>query len=270
MNNPTVHEDKLEQALQTIRAMHPDAEGRISNAFERGAQREPRRQEVFVHPEFPFSENVVANNRYSAEIYGTLAKYSSHYRRLIAERLENEKHVTVLTYGGEHKLHDDRFMREWALRYPKEIAFQSHFLKQSTTRQGVGVNGCVDERTLHTIIDHWDGLHPKDSYLIHGADYADCVTDCAEQLAVLTLWKTFLPPELEENLKKIIMNALRAEQKVQETRMRLGIVFDARNTYDFLLKEERTDELQMLLIGEETKIIPSRDRKDITSVTINR
>ncbi|MBM3231087.1 hypothetical protein FJZ28_02045 [Candidatus Peregrinibacteria bacterium] len=261
MMNPSPHPDDIRQALEPLRQLHPDAQEWISCELERGSKREARTQQIFVHPEFPFTENIVPKEKYPPERYGNLAEYMWWYRELIHEQLNKSQHTTVLTYGGEHKLIDDRFMRECALRYPREISFRSHVLTDQTSKHAIQVNGMVDYGTLKKIIERWGGLHQDDSYLIHGADFADCVTDFAHQLAALKLWQIFLPPSLEEEAKATTRNALRADRKIQETRIRLGIVFDARNTYDFLVNRGQTDELQMLLIGEESQIIPSRDRK---------
>lgn len=122
-------------------------------------------------------------------------------------------------------------------------------------------SGRLDWSKFPALIERLDGLHPDDTYVLHGSDFADCVPMFAEQLSVARLWQEFMPPDASrESIDVLHENALQTREALERAGITLGTTFDYRNTYQFLIDQHMEGEYLYRIIGPDSVIIPSRDR----------
>lgn len=258
MNNYVSCDGELEGALLSYASAVPQAPKFIKEAMQKGGGRDPKKHEIFVHPDFPYCEGRAYPSAYPEEEYGDIGLHWRTYRHSIAERLQAAESPIVLTYGGEDKIRYNRYLREWALPYSQEDTISTHTIGE--VKEGIQVNGKMSFASFQRMMERTQGFNPNDEFVIHGADFADCVADAAEQLATLSAWNVFQPPNGSKEHQNIIRLALNMDHKIQNTRIRLGVVFDSRNTYQFLQKTHIPTAIQMHLVASDSKVIPSRDR----------
>ena len=258
MNESDSTNTSLEDALSAYKKAVPTASAFIEAMMKRGSARAPKKHEIFVHPDFPYCEGVHYPSHFPPEISEHIGKFWRRYRDLIATQLQSSPSPIVLTYGGEHHLHDEPFLRDWILPYEESDTIPTHTL--GSTQAGTKVNGKMSFASFQQMMERMEGFNSEDEFLMHGADFADCIADAAEQLGTLSVWQIFQPPDGSKEHQNVIRLALNTHERMRQTRIRIGIVFDARNTYEFLLKNNTPTAIHFNILGPKSNIIPSRDR----------
>jgi len=144
----------------------------ITASCEKGMKRSPRRQDIFVHPQFPFSHNARTFVAGGNESLNT-------YKSSISQAIALAQHPLFVTYleGAQ----------DWPeLVMPDERVISSIPYPFQTT-------GAIAIPSLEHFLSLLGGIHPDDEFRIHGAALGCCLTEFARQLYGIVYAGQFWP-----------------------------------------------------------------------------
>jgi|SRR3989338_418718 len=244
MNNKHVkfhplHQQQYEMTDEYFRETSPGSIRVIANAQKSGQKRAPKRHDIFVHHNFPFSGYVAAGKE-------ELASYE-HAMKTAIQKAESPSFIGY--YG---------FDRNGRLPAPIERTINSNPFDMS-------VSGCIGHAYLEELLELFEGINPKDMFRIHGAALGCCPTEFAKQLYGI-VYKGQFWPDIPDNQRSPDNLAYCVDQSInailiayrlfEQSSIRLGVVHDSKRKLDRLLDPQFNKPITTQMIDAETNIVP--------------